>query len=175
MQSSSKGFRASLLALLVGASGLLAGCEGARESVAAAIRPASAQDVAAALRQQVGEGKFRQAHDDGAAFLADKKDAGGLVAWETAKASAQAGLADDAIRFATLAVHAHAVPAEGLLAEPLLAPVHTDPRLLALVTGTDAAAPAGSAKPATDNQAQATIGAGGVKASAGDVSVELPN
>lgn len=175
MQSSSRLLRASLLALVCGAGGLLAGCEGARESVAAAIRPASAQDVAGALRQQIGQGKFREAHDEGAAYLADKKDADGAVAWETAKASAQAGLADDAIRYAALAVRAHAVPAEGLLAEPLLEPVHTDPRLLALVTGAGTAATTGTGKPAAAGEAQATIGAGGVKASAGDVSVELPN
>jgi hypothetical protein len=155
----------------------LAGCDDARERLATAVRPAGAQDVAAALRQQLGEGKFKEAHDAGADFLAKRTDAGGVVAWETAKASAQAGLADDAIRYATLALRANAVDGVGLMAEPLLSPVHTDPRLVALATGAGAPGASAAAMPSAPAgaTAQATIGNGAVKASAGDVSVELPN
>jgi hypothetical protein len=154
----------------------MAGCDGTRESIAAAVRPASAQDVAASVHRKVEEGKFKEAHEEGSAFLAAKADSAGIVAWQTARASAQAGLADDAIRFATLAVRAHALAAVDLMAEPLLAPVHTDPRLLALVTGDGAAAPVAPAAPApVDGVTTATIGSGGVKAAGGDVSVELLN
>jgi hypothetical protein len=165
------------IALVFAGGVLLAGCEGARESIAGAIRPASAQDVAAAVHQKAGEGKFKEAHDEGAAFLAKRDDAGGAVAWETAKASAQAGLADEAVRLATLAVQARAVSGVDLMAEPALAPVHTDARIVALAAGMAAPAAAAVSAPVTAaaGAVQATVGAGGVKASAGDVSVELPN
>jgi hypothetical protein len=173
--------RKGAFALLLGAGGFLAGCDDARERLATAVRPASAQDVAAAVRRQVGEGKFKEAHDTGADFLAARADAGGGVAWETAKASAQAGLADDAIRYATLALRANAIDGVALMAEPLLSPVHTDPRLVALATSGTVSAPAAASGSAASSAApaggasQATIGNGAVKASAGDVSVELPN
>jgi len=161
---------------------LLAGCDGARQSVAEAIRPASAAEVAGALRERIAKGEFSQGSSEGAAWLADNTDPSGAVAWETAKASAQAGKIDEAIRFAGMAVQAEAVEAVRLMSEPLLEPVRSDARLVALAAGMApvAAAPAAAAAapgaaPAAHAPASASIGAGGIKASAGDVSVELPD
>lgn len=163
---------------------LLAACDGARHSVAEAIRPASAAEVAGALRERLAQGEFRQASSEGAAWLADKTDPSGAVAWETAKASAQAGQVDQAIGWAGMAVQGGAVEPARLMSEPLLEPLRGDARLLALVTGpapaaasvtASVAAPAPVATVDLPATASASIDRGGVKASAGDVSVELPD
>ena len=160
---------------------LLSGCDGARETLASAIKPVGATEVASALRQQIAQGKFADASRDGAGFLKDKSDTGGVVAWETAKASAQAGKLDDAIRYAGLAVEGGTVSGIDLMSEPLLEPVHTDIRFVTLATSDGGAAqatlPATAAATAPASlpaNAEASIGASGVKASAGDVSVQLP-
>lgn len=168
---------ASSVLALCAALPLLSGCEDARESLASAIKPAGAAEVATGLRRQIAQGKFAEASLEGAGFLKDKQDTAGVVAWETAKASAQAGKLDDAIRYAGLAVKGGTVSAIDLMSEPLLEPVRTDIRFVTLATGDGATAqatlPATVPAPA-EADAQATIGAGGVKASAGDVSVQLP-
>lgn len=180
MGTSSKLAAPVLLALCV-ATSLMAGCDSTRQSVAEAIRPASAAEKAGALREQIAKGDFGQASRDGAAWLADNRDPSGAVAWETAKASAQAGKLDEAIRFAGMAVQGAAVEPVRLMSEPMLEPVRVDPRLVALAAGMapavadDTQAKAPAAGPAQPAAASATIGAGGVKASAGDVSVELPD
>lgn len=155
---------------------LLSGCEDARESLASAIKPAGAAEVATALRQQIAQGKFAEASAQGVRFLEDKQDTAGVVAWETAKASAQAGKADAAIRYAGLAVKGGTVSGVDLMAEPLLDPVRTDIRFVALAAGgADGAVQAPAAASATPSAtAEASIDASGVKASAGDVSVQLP-
>lgn len=179
MQTRSKLLLPAVLAMCA-AMPMLAGCEGARQSVAEAIRPASAAEVAGALREQIAKGEFVHASNEGAAWLADQTDTSGAVAWETAKASAQAGKVDEAIRFAAMAIEGGAVESVRLMSEPLLEPVRHDLRLVSLASGMApaaepvvAAAPA--AAPARTEQASASIGAGGVKASAGDVSVDLPD
>lgn len=161
---------------------LLSGCDQARESVATAIRPASAAEVAGSLREQIAQGRFAEASTQGAGYLKDKQDAGGVVAWETAKASAQAGKADEAIRFTELALRGGAVQAVALMTEPLLEPVRTDLRLVALAAGGQSPEPAADlslpdaavASPSTPASTSAGVVAG-VKARAGDVSVELPD
>jgi len=173
-----------VLAMSIAAT-LLTGCDGARHSVAEAIRPASAAEVAGALREQIAKGDFSRASTDGAAWLANQADPSGSVAWETAKASAQAGHADAAIRFAGMAVQGGAVDAVQLMTEPMLEPVRLDERLVGLAAGT-AAAPDGHVDrltprttpvpvPVASNAAAASIGVDGIKASAGDVSVQLPD
>ena len=158
---------------------LLTGCDRARHSVADAIRPASAAEVAGTLREQIAKGDFSRASADGAAWLANQADPSGGVAWETAKASAQAGHADAAIRFAGMAVRGGAVDGVRLMTEPMLEPVRLDERLVGLAAGA-AAAPGGHAGrpmpattpvPVSSNAAAASIGVDGIKASAGDVSV----
>lgn len=155
---------------------LLSGCDAARNNLAAAIKPASAAEAASALRQQIAEKKFAEASTEGARFLEDKQDTAGVVAWETAKASAQAGKLDDAIRYAGLAVKGGTVSGVDLMSEPLLEPVRADIRFVTLATGDGA--PAAAVLPAAlpaPADAAASIGTGGVKASAGDVSVQLPD
>jgi hypothetical protein len=165
--------RAALLSLCV-AMPLLAGCDAARENLAAAIKPATATDVANAMRTQIAQGKFAEASEQGVAYLKDKQDAAGVVAWETAKASAQAGKVDEAVRYAELAIKGGTVSGVDLMAEPLLEPVRTDARLVALAAG-GADAPLQVQAPAiVPASAEASIDASGVKAKAGDVSVELP-
>lgn len=168
--------KSGLLALCV-AMPMLSGCEDVRESLASAIKPAGAAEIATGLRQQLAQGKFAEASARGADFLKDKQDTAGVVAWETAKASAQAGKPDDAIRYAGLAIQGGTVSGIDLMSEPLLEPVRTDIRFVTLAAGDGApAAAAGPASvpPAAPLDTNAAIGAGGVKASAGDVSVQLP-
>ncbi|SFB90080.1 hypothetical protein [Massilia yuzhufengensis] len=174
MQAGKRWFSRGLL-LLAAAMPLLAACDAARENLAQAIRPASANEVAGGLRAQIAQGKFAEASAEGARFLKDQQDTSGVVAWETAKASAQAGKLDDAVRFAGLAVKGGTVAGVDLMGEPMLEPVRTDPRFVHLAaTGGDTAEarvfdPVPAAAPAA-----ASIGASGVTASAGDVAVELP-
>lgn len=180
MRTRSSLLYASVLALSI-ATTFLTGCDRARHSVAEAIRPASPAEVAGALREQIAKGEFSRASADGTAWLANQTDPSGGVAWETAKASAQAGHADAAIRFAGMAVQGGAVDGVRLMTEPMLEPVRLDERLVALAAGTDGqtstlapgATPA--IAPASSNAAAASIGADGITASAGDVSVRLPN
>jgi hypothetical protein len=68
---------------------LLAGCDAARESLVAFIAPAGAHQVAGSLRREIAQGKFVQASTRGARCLEDKRDAAGVVAWETGRASVQ--------------------------------------------------------------------------------------
>jgi hypothetical protein len=162
---------------------LLTGCDRARHSVAEAIRPASAAEVAGTLREQIAKGDFSRASADGTAWLANQTDPSGGVAWETAKASAQAGQVDAAIRFAGIAMQGGAVDGVRLMTEPMLEPVRLDERLVGLAAGT-AVAPGGHAErpvpgttpvPLSSNAAATSIGVDGIKASAGDVSVQLPD
>lgn len=171
-----------VLALSI-ATTLLTGCDRARHSVAEAIRPASAAEVAGTLREQIAKGDFSRASADGAAWLEKQADPSGGVAWETAKASAQAGHANAAIRYAGMALQGGAVDGVRLMTEPMLEPVRLDDRLVALAAGA-AAAPGGHADrpmpgttpvPVSSNAAAASIGVDGIKASAGDVSVQLPD
>ena len=177
MYKRTKSLASGLLALCV-AMPLLSACDAARESVAAAIKQDGAAEVATALRQQIAQGKFAEASARGAGYLADKQDAAGAVAWETARASAQAGKLDDAIRYAELAVQGGTVASIDLMSEPLLESVRTDLRFVALAaSGAAAAVPAAAAAPsaaAPPASADASIDASGIKASAGDVSVQLP-
>lgn len=180
MRTRSSLLYAGVLALSI-ATTLLAGCDRARHSVAEAIRPASPAEVAGALREQIAKGEFSRASADGTAWLANQTDPSGGVAWETAKASAQAGHADAAIRFAGMAVQGGAVDGVRLMTEPMLEPLRLDERLVALAAGTDGqtntqapgATPAPA--PASSNAAVASIGVDGITASAGDVSVRLPD
>jgi len=155
---------------------LLSGCDKLRETVAAA-GPAKPPEAAAALRSQIAQGHFAEAGAEGERYLKDKQDQGGIVAWETAKAFAQAGKANEAVRYAELAVRGGAVQAVSLMSEPLLEPVRTDPRLVALAAGgaprnplTDVPATAPGASAGDGVEASADSGT----AKAGDVSVTLP-
>lgn len=167
------------LAGLVVLLGMASGCEDARQKVATAIAPASAAEVTASVGRQVTAGKFQDAIKEGESFLATNTDASGKLAWELAKASAQAADVERAVRYATEAVKAGAVAPVSLMGEPLLEPVRTDLRMVSLAAGLNGgpvtASPAVVPSATAGTDAQATISADGVEASAGDVSVKLPD
>jgi hypothetical protein len=162
----------------VAATALLSGCDAARKHVAGAIRPAGAADAVAALRSQITQGNYAQASIEGARFLKDQQDVSGAVAWETAKASAQAGNPSDAIRYAELAIKGGTVAGVDLMAEPLLEPVRSDPRFVALAAGGDdmlqfqVFEPAARLVQASD--ARAGAGSTGMGGAAGNVSAGRP-
>lgn len=152
---------------------VLSGCDKAGETVAAA-SPASPAEAAEKLRGQIAQGHFAEAGAEGERYLKDKQDQGGAVAWETAKAYAQAGKANEAVRYAELALRGGAVQAVALMSEPLLEPVRTDPRLVALAAGGEQANPPVAAPGASAGDGvEANADAGTAKA--GDVSVKLPD
>lgn len=168
----------SLLSLL----GLAAGCDKQRETLASAIQPRNAQQVTASANQKLAEGKFNEARTEAESFLAANQDPTGQLAWTLAKACAQLGDPDAAIKYAGQAVAAHAVSSVDVMAEPMLEPVRTDIRLVALAAGTADTAgspsqppPAGTPAPQQAAATSATIGANGVEAKAGSVSVKLPD
>ena len=161
---------------------ILSGCDDAREKIASAISPATAAEVTANVSRQIGAGQFQQAIEEGESYLASNADASGKLAWELAKASAQAKDADRAVRYASAAIQAGAASSVELMSEPLLEPVRTDLRMVSLAAGMSpradgaaAASPAQAQQPVATGDAQATIGEQGVSASAGDVSVKLPD
>jgi hypothetical protein len=179
MAFSSNVARTILVAGLLALVGLTAGCDKQRESLASAIAPRTAQQVTAAVNQQLADGKFKEARTDGESFLAGSQDPTGQLAWALAKASAQLGDADATIKYASQAVAARAVSNVDLMAEPMLEPVRTDLRLVSLAAGTTAGVSNQPAAPRpvepAPATASATIGANGIEAKAGSVSVKLPD
>lgn len=174
--------RTILVTSLLSLFGLAAGCDKQRETLASAIQPRNAQQVAASANQKLTEGKFKEARTEGESFLAGGPDATGQLAWALAKACAQLGDHDAAIQYATQAVASHAVSSVDVMVEPMLEPVRTDVRLVALAAGTadTASSPPQQPPASTPGQQQtpstsATIGANGVEAKAGSVSVKLPD
>jgi hypothetical protein len=166
---------ALVLALFI----LAAGCDKQRESLASAIQPRTAQQVAATANQLLGEGKFKEARTEGESFLAGNQDITGQLSLALAKASAQLGDTDVAVTYAIRAVAAGALAGVDLMAEPMLEPIRTDIRFVTLATGATAPAttpaqPAPAVQPSAP-QTSATIDANGIEAKAGSVSVKLPN
>lgn len=155
--------RATALAALVGLACLQSGCDkDVAAQITTAISPVNAQDVTISVNQKIHEGKFLEAQEVGTAFLKDHEDKSGQLAWALARASAKLGNHDQAIQYAGVAVKAGAVSNVQLMSEPMLEPVRTDIRFTSLAAGIDAASP------------PASVTAGG-EASAGDVSVKLPD
>jgi tetratricopeptide (TPR) repeat protein len=170
------------MASLLVVGGLTAGCDKQRETLAAAIQPRTVQQVTATANQKLAEGKFQDARTEGERFLANKPDPTGQLAWVLAKACAQLGEHASAIKYASQALAAHAVSGIDVMAEPMLEPVRTDLRLVALAAGTsESAARAFEHAPAIPPgeqaapRASAAIGANGIEAKAGSVSVKLPD
>lgn len=174
--------RTVVIATLLSLSGLMAGCDKQRATLAAAIQPRDAQQVTATLNQMLAEGKFKEARTEGESFLSGNQDSTGQLAWALAKASAQLGDRDAAIKYASRAVAEHAVSGVDVMVEPMLEPVRTDIRLVALAAGTTGIAssaprqaPAGTPGDHAAPGASATIDANGIEAKAGSVSVRLPD
>jgi hypothetical protein len=163
MLSKSNTLRLAVVFVTLVLAALSSGCEQARRDIAAALSPATAQDVLKNVRQKIADGNFKAAREEGEAFLEASSDDTGLLAWELSKACAQLGDNDRAIHFVEKAIRAHAVSGIDLMSEPMLEPLRTDPRLVALAAGL---APASAA---------ASLGANGGEASAGNGSVKLPD
>lgn len=154
--------------------GSISACEGARDLFAS---PANAAEVTAEVSRLTAAGKPQQAIEEGEDFLANQDDTSGKLAWELAKASAQASDVERVIRYADAALKAGAVSSVDLMSEPLLEPVRTQPRLVALAAGLapQATQTSNPALQADSGDAKVSIGADGIEASAGDVSVKLPD
>jgi hypothetical protein len=135
MRSKSNTLRVSVVFLTLVLGALSAGCEQARRDIAAVISPATAQDVLKNVRQKIADGNFKAARDEGEGFLGANSDATGLLAWELSKACVQLGDNEQGIRFVEQAIRARAVSGIDLMSEPMLEPVRSDPRLLALGAG----------------------------------------
>jgi hypothetical protein len=151
-------------------------------ALASGCQQKTAQDVIASVNQNLSHGKFKEAQAQGEDFLAGKEDSGGQLAWALAKACAQLGKHDLAVNYASQAIRANAVSGVELMAEPLLDPIRTDIRLVALAAGMSATAPTQATQPAQATRpvqaaphASASVNAHGVEATAGDVSVKLPD
>ncbi|TFW01525.1 hypothetical protein E4K72_14200 [Oxalobacteraceae bacterium OM1] len=134
-------------------------------------------DVLASVADKLDRGAYSGACTEGEDYLRGKPDGSGRLAWALAKACAQTGDADQTISYIGQAIRAHAASGVDAMNEPLLEPLHTDPRFVALAAGTDASVPPlpGTVQRAAAPSVSAAIGEGGVEARAGDVSVKLPN
>ena len=135
MLSKSNTLRLTAVLLTLALAALSAGCGQARREIAAAIRPASAQDVLKTVRQKIADGNFKGAREAGEAFLGGNSDGTGLLAWELSKACVQLGDNEQGIRFVEQAIRARAVSGIDLMSEPMLEPVRSDPRLVGLAAG----------------------------------------
>ena len=175
MKFDSKLVHASALAALVALMSLQAGCDkdgGAK--IGGAFLSADAHDVTASVNGKISEGKFKEAQDQGIAFLKDHQDNSGQLAWALARASAKLGDHDLAIKYAGEAFKAGAVSNVQLMAEPMLEPVRTDIRFTSLAAGIDAPGPDPAATPAA-SASDGVRATARVEARAGDVSVKLPD
>jgi hypothetical protein len=174
MKFSSKLVHASALAAMVGLMSLQVGCDKHAGAKISGVFFADAHDVTASVNEKISEGKFKEAQDEGIAFLNDHEDKSGQLAWALAKASAKLGNHELAIKYAGEAFKAGAVSNVQLMSEPMLEPVRTDIRFTSLAAGIDAPGPDAAATPAA-SASDAVNATAGVEASAGDVSVKLPD
>lgn len=123
------------LCLVLAMAALATGCDQARREIAAVISPDSAADTLKNVRQKIADGHFKAARDLGEAYLAQRKEETGMLAWELSKACVQLGDNEQALRFVEQAVRARVVSGIDLLSEPMLEPLRNDPRLAALAAG----------------------------------------
>lgn len=173
----------SLLALTA-ALFLTAGCDQAREKMAAAIKPVNVEEVTVAVNEKIDQRKFREARVEGEKFLDGKTDASGTLAWAIAKACAQTGDHDLAISYTEQALRASAVTGPQAMTEPLMEPVRTDIRFVSLLAGLDAmqtplpqaknSVPSPQQKPHTPSTA-IRMDRQGIEVKAGDIVIKLPD
>lgn len=159
---------------------LTTGCDQARQEIANAIKPVTIEDVIVTVNENVRLGKFKEAQTEGEAFLAGKEDSSGRLAWELAKACAQSGELDLAIKYVSQALKANAVNGPQAMVEPLLEPIRTDLRFVSLLVGIGVAqSPPTNSRThveAEKNPSTAiTMGAQGIEVKAGDIVIKLPN
>jgi hypothetical protein len=164
---------------------LTAGCDQAREKMAAAIKPVTVEEVTVEVNEKIDQEKFEEARIEGERFLDGKADASGALAWAIAKSCAQTGDYDKAIRYAEQALGTHAVTAPQAMAEPLMEPVRNDIRFVSLLAGIGGTqtSPAEAKNPVFTHQANQhtppstaiRMDAQGIEVKAGDIVVKLPN
>ena len=124
------------LAAIVTVMALQTGCDQDIASrIASAILPANAHAVTASVNRKIADARFKEAQDEGIAFLKEHEDKSGQLAWALARVSAKLGNHGLAIKFAGEAVRRGAVSAVQLMAEPMLEPVRTDSRFTSLAAG----------------------------------------
>ena len=88
----SNSMRALLLVAALLSLGVQSGCgREEREQIAAAVGAASLQDVTTSVSAKSGQGKFKEAREEGEDFLEGDADTGGRFAWLLARACAQLG------------------------------------------------------------------------------------
>ena len=152
--------------------------------MAAAIKPVTVEDVTAAVNEKIDHQQFRQAQAEGEKFLDGKADVSGHLAWAIARASAQSGDHDLAIRYTEQALSAHAVTGPQAMAEPLMEPVRTDIRFVSLLAGIgQTQAPLAQANSSPDSApvkkpAPSTairMDGQGIEVKAGNIAIKLPN
>lgn len=173
-----------LIVLLPIVLGLVTGCDEAREKVAAALKPRTTEDVAASVNEKIGRKDYSQARLEGVEYLNGKDDPTGKLAWALAKACAQTGDRDLAIKYTGQALQSNLITPAEAMSEPLLEPVREDIRFVSLLAGT-APPEDKTSQPATSASAiqekpnapstSVTIDAKGIEARAGDVVVKLPD
>lgn len=175
MKFNSRLVHASALAAMLGLMSLQAGCSSdVGAHIAMAIRLANAHDVTVSVNQKISEYRFKEAQDEGIAFLKDHEDKSGQLSWALARASAKLGNLDLAVKFAGEAVRAGAVSHVQLMGEPMLEPVRSDIRFISLAAAINMHGRVVVGSPGSSDPVNASETAGG-QASAGDVSVNLPD
>lgn len=159
---------------------LIPGCDQIREKMAAAIKPKTIESVTVAVNEKIEQGKYKLAQTEGEEFLQGKDDSTGRLAWALAKASAQSGESDLAIKYLGQALKANVVTGPQAMAEPLLEPVHTDLRFVKMLVGVEASqSPQTAVSPPNTTQAKPstsiTMDSKGTEVKAGDITIKLLN
>lgn len=184
-KSNSRYFLTLMLASIVLV--LATGCDQAREKIAALIKPQTVEDVTAAVNEKIEKRKFKEAQTEGEEFLRGKEDVSGHLAWEIAKACAQIGEYDLAIKYVGQAVKANAVTGPQGMTEPLLEPVRTDIRFVSMLVGigdseNSAVKSNTSSLPQESQESEQKksstsirMDAQGTEVRAGDIVIKLPN
>src|SRR4051794_11315484 len=87
---------------------LATGCDDAREKVAAIIKPKTLEDVVASVNAKLDRKEYSQARLEGIEYLNGKDDPAGKLSWALAKACAQTGEYDLAIKYIEQALKTNA-------------------------------------------------------------------
>lgn len=159
---------------------LATGCDSAREKMAAAIKPTTVEEVVVSVNEKIDQQKFMPAQVEGEKFLDGKADASGHLAWAIAKASAQTGDHDLAIKYMGQALKTNAVTGPQAMAEPLMEPIRTDIRFVSLVAGIgvtqNPVAQVKNSAPTHETPSPAIrMDAQGIEVKTGDIVIKLPN
>jgi hypothetical protein len=183
------------LAAVLGLLPFLSACDQLRNQIAAAIQAKTPEETLASVKLSLQEGKFSQALEQAEPLAKKSGDLQPAFALAAAQAYARMGRQDDALAMLGVALAGGAAEPTTLITHPDFESLRVDVRFLALLThhgsrsaSQPTAAPQAAAPPAAPSPAAAPaptqakaadtvsveIGAGGVSARAGSVSVKLP-